>query len=182
MELIFTHSLGRRTIILITLMLMPWTDCCWAETDITGWGKVRWGMTHSQITKMYKLEKWINNVWDLPSCIAKERIGIHGQEFALIFMFDKESTSATVRAISLHGSIEEEELSSETIDAYYANVYASLIEKYGKPSTVIRGKDSQLAGELRHKKAIWIKKSGKLEYLVSVQDKAARYSKTFYKL
>ena len=29
-----------------------------AESDITGWGKVKWGMTHSEVKKLYELKDW----------------------------------------------------------------------------------------------------------------------------
>jgi hypothetical protein len=152
--------------ILLSLSLIR-VNYCIAEpdTDILGWGKVKWGMTHSQVSKLYELEDWRKDL-DYPSCKAKTPVDIHGYKFSIHYTFDKKSTSGKVKEINLIRIKNEKLIDRRKFNEYYKDVYQSLIAKYGKPTLEKLEDDWARIGQIK-RKVTWIKGSGKLEFYVS---------------
>lgn len=52
-----------------------------ADTDIPGWGKVTWGMTHSSVKKHSDLKPW--KPGSTPTCKSKQKVRIWGRDFTV---------------------------------------------------------------------------------------------------
>jgi hypothetical protein len=119
-----------------------------AETDILGWGKARWGMTYSQIAKLYDIEDFQN---DPPRCFKKEQTVIQGHSFNVVFFFDNFSLSGKLNKVVVQVVKEGKEK--------YDSVFRLLVGKYGKPDF-----DKVNALGIHH--IFWLRPSGQLEYYV----------------
>jgi hypothetical protein len=131
-------------------------------SDILGWGKITWGMTHSQISKIYELEDWSD---EPPSRNLKTKIDIQGDKFSVTFLFDKKSSSAEIKMIKLLSV--QNEIPLQAFDSCFQEVYDNLVAKYGKVDSIKR-EDKWLQFGLMDKEIIWIRKSGKLELFISM--------------
>ena len=98
-----------------------------AESDITGWGKVKWGMAHSEVNKLYELNDWESG--DPPICKMKKRITIWNHDFAVAFYFDERSANGKLYKVVLA------HFDKSTMDVSWLNSIKNiLVEKYGNPS------------------------------------------------
>ena len=132
--------------ILICLMA-AWPPIAWAESDIPGWGRAKWGMSHSEVTKFYNLKNW--EAGDTPISKLKKRIKIMGHDFAVAFYFDERSANGKLYKVALAHFDKKKDI------AWLNSVKNILVEKYGNP-TSFDVKDSL-------KISIWIKPAGQLK-------------------
>ena len=119
-----------------------------AETDIPGWGKAKWGMTHSAVKKQYDLNPW--ELGNPPTCKLKKKIRIWGRDFSVAFFFDERSPSGKLfKIVLVHFDGQKRE--TLWIDA----IKDLLVEKYGNPQSF----------EVRDKMKIshWKKTEGQLK-------------------
>ena len=106
----------------------------WAESDIAGWGKAKWGMSHAEVTKLYELNSW--EPGPSPTCKMKQKIKIMGHDFAVAFYFDQRSEAGKLyRVVLAH-------FNKDVTDVLWLkSVKDMLVEKYGNPDTFeIHGK------------------------------------------
>jgi hypothetical protein len=141
--------------ILVALFLFFTAPNILPDTDILGWGKVRWGMTHSQVAKLYDLEDW----WpeDPNRCYAKNTVNIQGHDFMIMFWFDKRSPKGKLYRVK---SITSKEKASGEI---YNSIAGLLQSKYGKPDSDQVRKDTEIYVPTV-RTSLWLKKSGQIEF------------------
>ncbi|UCD77774.1 MAG: hypothetical protein JSW26_20520 [Desulfobacterales bacterium] len=98
------------------------------ESNIPGWGKAQWGMTHSEIEKHYALKPWEAD--DIPTCRLKNRVRIWGHDFGVAFYFDERSDKGKLyKVVLVH-------FNNNTNDTAWLNsIKDLLVEKYGNPET-----------------------------------------------
>ena len=124
---------SRRYLILICfIVLLPCLG--WAESEIAGWGKVKWGMSHAEVTKFYELNSWEPD--PNPTCKMKQKIKIMGHDFAVAFYFDQRTEAGKLyRVVLAH-------FNKDVTDVLWLkSVKDMLVEKYGNPDTFeIHGK------------------------------------------
>ena len=122
-----------RYILLLTLLtLLP--SAALAESDITGWAKARWGMTHAEIAKIYELTPWEPD--PSPICKMKQKVKIMGRDFGVAFYFDQRSADGKLyRVVLAH-------FNKDVTDVrWLKSVKEMLVAKYGNPDTFeIHGK------------------------------------------
>jgi hypothetical protein len=119
-----------------------------AESDIPGWGQTKWGMPHSEVTKLYELNNW--EAGDTPICKLKKRIKIMGHDFAVAFYFDERSANGKLYKVTIA------RFDTTKRDSAWLNTIKNiLVEKYGNP-TLFDVKD-------RMKISMWIKSAGQLK-------------------
>ena len=122
----------RFIIIICLLAVLP--SLGWTESDITGWGKANWGMSHAEVTKIYELNSWEPGT--SPTCKMKQKIKIMGRDFAVAFYFDQRSAGGKLyRVVLAH-------FNNDITDVLWLkSVKEMLVEKYGNPDTFeIQGK------------------------------------------
>ena len=119
-----------------------------AESEIPGWGKAKWGMSHSEVSKLYELNNW--EAGDTPISKLKNRIKIMGHEFGVAFYFDDRSANGKLYKVVLA------RFDTTKMDSSWLNSIKNiLVEKYGNP-TLFNIKDKM-------KISMWTKPSGKLK-------------------
>jgi hypothetical protein len=119
-----------------------------AESDIPGWGKAKWGMLHSEVTKLYELNNW--EAGDMPISKLKKRIKIMGHDFGVAFYFDERSANGKLYKVALA------HFDTTKRDTPWLNsIKNTLVEKYGNP-TLFDVKDKM-------KVSMWTKSSGNLK-------------------
>ena len=119
-----------------------------AESDLPGWGKTKWGMLHSEVTKLYELNNW--EAGDTPISKLKKRIKIMGHDFAVAFYFDERSANGKLYKVTIA------RFDTTKRDSAWLNTIKNiLVEKYGNP-TLFDVKD-------RMKISMWIKSAGQLK-------------------
>jgi len=119
-----------------------------AESDIPGWGKTKWAMPHSEVTKLYELNSW--EAGHTPICKLKKRIKIMGHDFAVAFYFDERSANGNLYKVAL-ARFDTTKLDS----AWLNSIKNILVEKYGNP-TLFDVKDNM-------KISMWTKSAGQLK-------------------
>jgi len=99
-----------------------------AESEITGWGKAKWGMSHAEVNKIYELNSWESGT--SPTCKMKQKIKIMGRDFAVAFYFDQRSTNGKLyRVVLAH-------FNNDVTDVLWLkSVKEMLVGKYGNPDT-----------------------------------------------
>lgn len=98
-----------------------------AESDINGWRKAKWGMSFSKVKKIYDINRW--EPGNPPICKMKKRVKIMGRDFAVAFYFDERSPSGKLyKVVLVH-------FSAEKMDSSWLNAIKEiLVEKYGNPN------------------------------------------------
>jgi len=125
----------------------------YSDSDILGWGKVTWGMTHSQVSKIYKISEWDEKYLN---CKLREKITIQGEQFSVVFQFDQKSSSGKLIGVSLPFSVEN------VTENHFDKIRDSITSKYGSPNFSEKKVDSLI--EVIKNKNTWVKKSGKIEF------------------
>ena len=100
----------------------------WTDTNIPGWGKAQWGMTHSEIKKHYALNPW--EPGDIPTCKLKNRIRIWGHDFGVAFYFDERSDKGKLYKVVL---VHFDDNLTDT--AWLNSIKDLLVQKYGNPES-----------------------------------------------
>ncbi len=97
-----------------------------ADSDIPGWRNAKWGMTYSEVKKLYELNHW--EPGNTPTCKMKNKVKIMGRDFTVAFYFDQRSTSGLLyRVVLVH-------FNTDQTDASWLNSIKNIIvEKYGNP-------------------------------------------------
>ena len=122
----------RYLFLVILIVLLPCLAL--AESEITGWGKAKWGMSHAEVNKIYELNSWEPGT--SPTCKMKQKIKIMGRDFAVAFYFDQRSTNGKLyRVVLAH-------FNNDVSDVLWLkSVKEMLVGKYGNPDTFdINGK------------------------------------------
>jgi len=122
----------RYLFLVILIVLLPCLAL--AESEITGWGKAKWGMSHAEVNKIYELNSWESGT--SPTCKMKQKIKIMGRDFAVAFYFDQRSTNGKLyRVVLAH-------FNNDVTDVLWLkSVKEMLVGKYGNPDTFdINGK------------------------------------------
>ena len=122
----------RYLFLVILIVLLPCLAL--AESEITGWGKAKWGMSHAEVNKIYELNSWEPGT--SPTCKMKQKIKIMGRDFAVAFYFDQRSTNGKLyRVVLAH-------FNNDVTDVLWLkSVKEMLVGKYGNPDTFdINGK------------------------------------------
>ena len=137
---------GKSLFLICLLTVLP--SLVIAESDIPGWRKAKWGMTYSQVKKLYELNQW--EPGDHPVCKMKKKVRIMGRDFAVAFYFDERSAKgALYKVILVH-------FNSDTTDASWLNsVKDILVEKYGNPISF------DIKGNMKTSR--WTKSEGQLK-------------------
>ena len=119
-----------------------------AESDIAGWGKVKWGMSHSEVKKFYELSNW--EPGNMPISKLKKRIKIMGHDFGVAFYFDERSPRGKLFKVAL---AHFDKTRMDTTWLY--SIKDALVEKYGNPALFdVKGK---------MKISMWTKSAGHLK-------------------
>ena len=116
----------------VILALLPFPAS--AESDITGWAKAKWGMTHAEISKIYELTPWEPDA--SPTCKMKQKVKIMGRNFGVAFYFDQRAAEGKLyRVVLAH-------FNKDVTDVLWLkSVKEMLVAKYGNPDTFeIHGK------------------------------------------
>jgi hypothetical protein len=150
--------------ILVGLFLFLTVSDILSNTDILGWDKARWGMTHSQVSELYDLKDWEVKHKDSPKwmniCFKKTPINIQDREFRVWFFFDKESPDGKLIRVNLSSG-------AKGGDAYsFEKIAELLIGKYGAPDSD-RTKKSNILGRAE-RTMLWFKKSGQLKCKIMI--------------
>jgi hypothetical protein len=137
----------RRYLFLICLIAaLP--PLVFAESEIPGWGKAKWGMSYSEVSKLYELSRW--EAGDTPISKLKNRIKIMGLEFGVAFYFDERSVNGKLYKVVLA------RFDTTKMDSSWLNSIKNiLVEKYGNP-TLFNIKDKM-------KISMWKKSLGHLK-------------------
>ena len=137
--------LSRFLLLLFLLAAIP--SLAFAESDIQGWGKAKWGMLYSEVKKLYELNPWESG--GTPVSKMKKKIKIMGRDFAIAFYFDERSASGKLYKIALaHFD------TSRTDSSWLQSIRNILVEKYGNP-TLFDIKDKMRV-------SLWKKSTGQL--------------------
>ncbi len=121
-----------------------------AESDIAGWGKAKWGMTYAEVQKLYELGQWESG--DIPISKMKKRVHIMGRNFAVAFYFDERSPEGLLYKVALA------HFETSKLDASWVNSIKNiLVDKYGNPA-IFEVTD-------RMKTSLWSKSSGRLKLI-----------------
>jgi hypothetical protein len=137
----------RRYLFLICL-IAAFPPLVFAESDIPGWGKAKWGMPHSEVAKLYELNKW--EAGATPISKLKKRIKIMGHDFGVAFYFDQRSASGKLYKVAL-AHFDKTKMDT----AWLNSIKNILVEKYGNP-TSFDVKDKM-------KISMWTKSAGRLK-------------------
>jgi hypothetical protein len=124
----------KRYYLLLICLLVLLPSLGLAESEITGWAKAKWGMSHAEVNKIYELNSWEPD--PSPTCKMKQKISIMGRDFAVAFYFDQRSADGKLyRVVLAH-------FNSDVTDVLWLeSVKEMLVEKYGNPDTFdIQGK------------------------------------------
>jgi hypothetical protein len=140
-------------IVIVSIAIMA-IDGCSEKEDIVGWDKARWGMTLSELEKLYELEGWVKTEFNRRP--LKKQYEIGGFNFGGNFVFDRRSPS---------GELFEINLWSMTENAKNKDIYEKLmslyIRKYGKPRT---DKEEVTKTGQNKRIAIWNRPSGRVTH------------------
>jgi hypothetical protein len=140
-------------IVIVSIAIMA-IDGCSEKEDIVGWDKARWGMTLSELEKLYELEGWVKTEFNRRPLKKQSEIG--GFNFGGNFVFDRRSPS---------GELFEINLWSMTENAKNKDIYEKLmslyIRKYGKPDT---DKEDDTKTKQHTRELIWNRPSGRVIY------------------
>jgi hypothetical protein len=119
-----------------------------AESEISGWGKAKWGMSHAEVAKIYVLNSWEPGT--NPTCKMKQKIKIMGHDFAVAFYFDQRSAAGKLyRVLLAH-------FNNDITDVLWLkSVKEMLVEKYGNPDTF------EIHGEMKASR--WKKSENRLK-------------------
>jgi hypothetical protein len=99
-----------------------------AESDILGWGKAKWGMPFSEVTKLYGLNNW--EAGDTPISKMKKKVKIMGHDFGVAFYFDERSADGKLYKVVLA------HFDTTKVDGARLNSIKNiLVEKYGNPGS-----------------------------------------------
>ncbi len=112
-------------ILICLLAALP--PLAFAESDISGWGQAKWGMSHSEVTKLYDRNNW--EAGDTPISKLKKKIKIMGHDFAVAFYFDERSANGKLYKVAL-AHFETRKMDT----AWLSSVKNILVEKYGNPT------------------------------------------------
>jgi hypothetical protein len=137
-----------RRIYFLVFLLTGLPSLAAAESDIPGWGDVKWGMTYSQVKKIYELNQW--EPGDPPVCKMKKKVRILGRDFAVAFYFDERSNRGTLYKVVLVHFDDD-----KTDDSWLSSVKDILVEKYGNPISF------DIKGNMKTSR--WTKPEGRLK-------------------
>ncbi|MEE4262512.1 MAG: hypothetical protein V2I56_07445 [Desulfobacteraceae bacterium] len=122
----------RYSLLICLFALLP--GLAFAESEISGWGKAKWGMSHAEVAKIYELNSWEPD--PSPICKMKQKIKIMGRDFAVAFYFDQRSAAGKLYRVALAHFNED-----VTDVLWLKSIKEMLVEKYGNPDTFdIHGK------------------------------------------
>ncbi len=119
-----------------------------AESEIPGWGKAKWGMPFSEVTKFYELNNW--EAGNTPISKLKKRIKIMGHDFGVAFYFDERSADGKLYKVVLaHFGTTKGNVPR------LRSIKNILVEKYGNPNSF----------DVRDKMKVsrWAKSAGQLK-------------------
>lgn len=139
---------------LILIFILGSSNTLLPESDVLGWGKVKWGMTHSQVSKIYNLENWCGDC-DPPRCKLKGKVNIQGREFQVTFWFDKKSSLGKLIGVFLLST------AHKVPENHYDMVRDSIISKYGQPQS---SKREEIPIRSIRNEIIWLKESGRIRF------------------
>jgi hypothetical protein len=110
----------------LVFLLFVQAPLVFAESDIPGWGKVKWGMTYAEVNKIYELNQW--EPGKIPTSKMKKKVKIMGHDFAVAFYFDERSNNGILyKVVLVH-------FNTDKTDASWLNsIKEILVEKYGNP-------------------------------------------------
>jgi len=119
-------NLGRYLLLTTLLAVLP--SMALAESDITGWAKAKWGMSHAEVAKVYELNPW--EPGSSPTCKMKQKVKIMGRDFGVAFYFDQQSADGKLyRVVLAH-------FNNDVTDVLWLkSVKEMLVAKYGNPDT-----------------------------------------------
>lgn len=117
-----------KKVILLTVAVMLLTaagiffykNSTYSQKDITGWQKLAWGMTHDQVSKLYKLDPW-QSTGGIASCALTDEIELVGLQFKGYLYFSEKTDNGKLTEVLLMG----DGLSSKLmgLPELYANQY-----------------------------------------------------------
>lgn len=119
-----------------------------AASDVSGWGQVKWGMTHSEVKKHYELGPW--EPGSVPTCKLVKNIRIWEHEFAVALYFDERSAGGKLfKVVLVH-------FNDFSADADWLTAIKDLlVEKYGNPASF------EIKGDMKVSR--WLKSDGYLK-------------------
>jgi hypothetical protein len=119
-----------------------------AESDVSGWGQAKWGMTHAEVKKHYELGPW--EPGSAPTCKLTKNIRIWEHDFAVALYFDERSASGKLYKVVL---VHFNGFSADA--AWLTSIKDLLVEKYGNPASF------EINGNLKVSR--WLKSEGHLK-------------------
>jgi hypothetical protein len=124
-----------------------------SETDISGWRQAKWGMTQSEIARIYDLTDWEEG---RARCNLKQKVNIEGHNFSVKFKFDKKTPTGKLRKVTLRS-----DQKNARNNKIYDSILRFLISKYGEPKPVT---DKDFPPD---REWLWSKPSGQVELLTT---------------
>ena len=126
-----------------------------AESDVSGWGQTKWGMSHSEVKKHYELGPWEPGA--APICKLAKKIRIWEHDFTVALYFDEQSVSGKLFKVVL---VHFNDFSADT--AWLTSIKDLLVDKYGNPVSF------EINGNMKVSR--WLKSDGQLK-LTTLTDK-----------
>ena len=118
----------RTHLLCVIILTLAFSHAAGAESDISGWGKSKWGMTHTEVNKLYALEGW--EPGDSTMCRMKDKITIPGHAFVVACYFDQRSKKGQLfKVVLVHFN------RNRSKKAWLNEISKMLMEKYGGPTS-----------------------------------------------
>ncbi len=95
-----------------------------SQKDITGWQKLTWGMTHAQVSKLYKLGPWQDS-GGIASCALVDQNQLVDSQFTAYLYFSEKSESGKLTEVLLMG---------DGLAAKLMGLPELLVNQYGQPT------------------------------------------------
>jgi hypothetical protein len=140
-------------IVIVSIAIMAINGCSEKE-DIVGWDNARWGMTLSELEKIYELEGWLKKPSNRRP--LKKTYEIEGFNYRVNFDFDRRSPKGELDSVYLVSSN-----SNAKNKDIYDKVMSLYIRKYGKPDT---DKEDDTKTKQHTRELIWNRPSGRVIY------------------
>jgi hypothetical protein len=155
----------RKALLICIIFCLPFfATSLFAETDILGWGKTKWGMTQSEVAKIYDLgdckdvsqaSRILVEKYNIrPEYQLKDTIKIEHNEFEVTFFFDNCSPSGKLSGVTLL---------AVSAEPPFDGILNILIGKYGTPES------TNVRSTFRTIERWWFRPSGKLFFSHSLK-------------
>ena len=114
-------------VLLITAVgVFFYKNSTYSQKDITGWQSLTWGMTHAQVSKLYKLGPWQDS-GGIASCALIDQIQLVESQFTVYLYFSDKSDSGKLTEVLLMG---------DGLASKMMGLPELLVNQYGQPTKI----------------------------------------------